>query len=291
MHKQQFWQFKAAVGDTSAAELLLSGDISEYSWWGEEVSPQQFDADLKALGDVKTITVRIHSYGGDVFAANAIHNMLVRHPAQIVTINDGACASAATIIYAAGTTRIAPANAAFLYHNPWTYSDGNAAELRKIADDLDRCRDTMLVTYEEQSTLGRDELIALMDEDRWMGAAEALEYGFVTEVEAAIQIAAKAHGRGEWTIRGERRTFDGAEPFPLLYQAADAGEPEPEAEPAEDPPGDEPEPKTDDTTPSANAEGVSVSPKPAEIVTAGSPALAEYKRRKITLLGLKGAIQ
>ena len=76
----KFWKF-CNLADSQKAELFLYGDISETSWWGDEVTPKQFADDLAALGDVTEITVYINSGGGDVFAAQAIGNQLARNAA------------------------------------------------------------------------------------------------------------------------------------------------------------------------------------------------------------------
>ena len=77
-------------------ELLLYGDISQTSWWGDEVTPKQFAEELAGLGALDEITVRINS--GDVFAVQAIGNQLEQHPAAVTAKIDGLCASAATIL-------------------------------------------------------------------------------------------------------------------------------------------------------------------------------------------------
>lgn len=81
-----------------SAELLLYGDISDSSWWGDEVTPKTFADELNALGPLTSLTVRINSGGGDVFAAQTIGNLLEQHTAQVTARIDGLCASAATII-------------------------------------------------------------------------------------------------------------------------------------------------------------------------------------------------
>ena len=65
-----FWQVKNLAGQD--AELILYGPISDTSWYGDEITPKQFVEDIKSLGSVDTLTVRINSGGGDVFAAQAI---------------------------------------------------------------------------------------------------------------------------------------------------------------------------------------------------------------------------
>ena len=92
----KFWTFKNRTADS--AELLLYGDISDTSWFGDEVTPRQFADDLSAMGGVKNITVRINSGGGDVFAAQAIGNLLEASAAETTAMIDGLCASAATIV-------------------------------------------------------------------------------------------------------------------------------------------------------------------------------------------------
>ena len=87
------WQFRNLAG-VKKAELLLYGNISDTSWWDDEVTPKQFAKDLDGLGAVSEIIVRINSGGGDVFAAQTIGNLLEQHPAMVTAQIDGLCASA-----------------------------------------------------------------------------------------------------------------------------------------------------------------------------------------------------
>ena len=91
---KKFWKFCNQAGNK--VELLLYGDISQTSWWGDEVTPKQFAEELAGLGALDEITVRINS--GDVFAAQAIGNQLEQHPAAVTAKIDGLYASAATIL-------------------------------------------------------------------------------------------------------------------------------------------------------------------------------------------------
>jgi ATP-dependent protease ClpP protease subunit len=115
----KFWNIIAAADD-KPAELILYGDISSYSWWGDKITPKQFNDDLNALGDVSEIVVRINSGGGDVFAANAIYTRLKDHAAKITVKIDGWAASAATIIAMAGDSIQIPASGVFMIHDPKT---------------------------------------------------------------------------------------------------------------------------------------------------------------------------
>src|SRR5690606_37593629 len=137
--------------------------ISDISWWGDEVTPKQFKEDLDALGDIDTLNVYINSPGGDVFAGQAIYSMLKRHKATINVYVDGLAASIASLIAMAGDKVIMPANAMMMVHNAWTFAFGNANDFRKLADDMDKIRDSMVVAYESRSALTTDEIIDLLD--------------------------------------------------------------------------------------------------------------------------------
>ena len=112
---KKFWQFRN-MAEGKSAELLLYGDISDTSWWGDEVTPKQFTEDLNALGAVTEITVRINSGGGDVFAAQAIGNQLEQHSANVTARIDGLCASAATIVACHCDKVIAANDSTYMVH-------------------------------------------------------------------------------------------------------------------------------------------------------------------------------
>ena len=95
---KKFWNVK---NEDDKAELILYGEISSESWYGDEITPKQFAEDLKSLND-KDLTVRLNSPGGDVFAAHAIYNLLKAYKGSVDVVIDGLAASAATIIMCAG---------------------------------------------------------------------------------------------------------------------------------------------------------------------------------------------
>ena len=106
---------------SSEAEISINDNIGG---WG--ITANDFIADMKDLGDVDTINVRISSGGGSIVEGNAIFNALKRHPAKIVTHIDSIAASMASVIAMAGDEVRMAANALFMIHNPWTASIGGA---------------------------------------------------------------------------------------------------------------------------------------------------------------------
>lgn len=182
----KFWQVKNEVNGNS--EILLYGPIAgESSWWGDEVTPKNFAADLESLGG-RDVTVRINSGGGDVFAAHAIHNQLVAYKGRVTVVIDGLAASAATIIAVAGDRIIMPSNALFMIHNPAIkLSDYYGVdELLRAAEALNTIKDSIVAAYRKRCKASAEELAAMMDAETWMGAAECLEKGFVDEIQGSV---------------------------------------------------------------------------------------------------------
>jgi len=186
---KRFWQIRAAPL-SKTGEVLLYGRIGSATWRGDEVTPKQFREDLEALGDVETIDLYINSEGGDVFAAQAIHSMLRRHPAKVHTFIDGLAASAASLVAMAGDRVTMPRNAMLMLHSPWAAAVGNANDLRATAEDLDRVRESMIAIYADRSGKSRDEVVQILDSETWYTAEEAVAAGFADEVEDGFKVAA-----------------------------------------------------------------------------------------------------
>lgn len=182
---EPFWKFKNLAEDDEKAELLLYGDIAERSWWDDTATPKKFADDLAALGDVKEITVYINSGGGDVFAAQAIGNMLERNSATVIAHIDGLCASAATIVACHADKVVAAADASYMVHPP---SMGvcdylTAEDMRNCLKALDTIRGNIVTLYAKKTGRSEDECGTWMDETNWWTAAQAKENGFVDEVD------------------------------------------------------------------------------------------------------------
>lgn len=190
--KKKFWEFKNAVD--GVGELLLYGDIANYSWYGDEVTPKQFKKDLDALGDISQLNVFINSPGGDAFAGQAIYTMLKRHKASVWTYIDGLAASAASVVAMSGDKIIMPLGSMMMIHNAWTIALGNADELRKVADDLEKISNTVLLSAYSRSGQTEEKIKELLAAETWLTAQEALELGFADEIEESQQIAASING-------------------------------------------------------------------------------------------------
>lgn len=232
MKNKKFWQFNAK--GNSIGELMLYGDIASSTWWGDEVTPKDFKADLDSLGDIQTLNIYINSNGGDVFAGQAIYSMLKRHSATKNVYIDGLAASIASLIAMAGDKIIMPANSMIMIHNPWTIAMGNSNDFRKLADDMDKIRESMLSVYESKTGMKQEDIIPLLDSETWMTAQDALDSGFCDEIEEEKLVAASLDGEF-LNINGvnmDLKRFKNAPKFVFLPKALD--EVKPESIPIED---------------------------------------------------------
>lgn len=176
-----------AQGD--AGEIYLYDTIGE-SWWGGGISAKRFADDLKALGKVKTIDVRINSDGGDVFDGRAIYAHLAEHPARIVAHVDGIAASIASLIAMAGN-EIRMADGAFMMiHNAWGIAVGDGPEMRRMGDLLDSVSGSIADTYVARTKQGRTDVVAWMNEETWMTGQQAVDRGFADVLDEPVKAAA-----------------------------------------------------------------------------------------------------
>lgn len=185
-----FWSMTQT--SQTEASINIDGEITTYQWDKSDTTGASFRDDLKALGDVDVINLHINSPGGSVFEGISIFNQLKQNKATINVYVDGLAASIASVIAMAGDTIFVPENSMLMIHNPWTYCVGNSAELRKQADDLDRIAESSITTYLAKSDgkISEEKLRQLLDEETWLSASEAVEYGLADEVLPANQMAA-----------------------------------------------------------------------------------------------------
>ena len=169
-----------------AVEILLYDEIGA---WG--ITPQQFAKDLKALGDVKLINLRIHSPGGDVFGGHAIYNLLKAHPARIEIDIDGLAASMASVIAMAGDVVRMPENAMMMVHRPWGIQGGDAEAMRRYSELLDKVEDQMIQAYVAKTGQTPDAIKTLLKNETWMTGREAVEAGFADQVTEPLAAAAQ----------------------------------------------------------------------------------------------------
>ena len=174
----QFWNF--IESENGGRELRLNGAISDETWFGDEVTPEQFRSELNAgTGD---ISVWINSPGGDVFAASQIYNMLRAYRGKVTVRIDSLAASAASIVAMAGDeVQISPVGQ-IMIHNPQMFTGGDSEELRTGARALDEIKESIINAYQLKTKLPRKQLAQLMNDETWLNACRAIELGFADKI-------------------------------------------------------------------------------------------------------------
>ncbi|MBK5134164.1 Clp protease ClpP, partial [Candidatus Bathyarchaeota archaeon] len=169
--------------DSEKAELYLYGTIRKALPWEDLDSCISANAVLKELKNLKgkDIDVHINSGGGDVFESIAICNSLKQHDGEIKIIVDALAGSGASIICTAGKV-VMFNNCMQMMHKAWTYTWGNADELRKDADDLDKIDEAADNSYKKKFVGTDAELVDLIAEGSWLTAEECLALGFCDEI-------------------------------------------------------------------------------------------------------------
>lgn len=163
-----------AEGDE--ATIYLYDVIDDY--WG--VSAAEF---TKALSELKgkSVSLRINSPGGDVFAGRAMATAIAQH-GDVTAYIDGLAASAATYVAIAAKNVVMADGGFFMVHNAWTMAYGNKHELTETAGLLDKIDQSIINDYAKKTGKTADEIAAWMNAETWFTAEEAKEHGFVDSI-------------------------------------------------------------------------------------------------------------
>ena len=170
------------------------------------VSADDFIGDLKQHAG-KHVHLRLNSVGGDVVQGNAIYNALRRHKGGLTVHIDGLAASMASVIASAAPRTLIADNGMMMLHNPWTVMVGDADDLRKEADLLDKIKKAMVTAYKRKSGKDADEIVQMMDEETWLNAEQAVEAGLADGIEEGFEAAASV------TPEAARARFDKLKAF------------------------------------------------------------------------------
>jgi len=190
MSRNKSWFRMAVKSDIAEIEIFDEIDL----FWG--IGPKDFKSRLDEVSGAKSIKLKINSPGGSVFDGMSIYNMLKNHKAKLDVEVIGLAASIASVIALAGRSLTMAEGSYFMIHNPLTVMVGDAEELRKTADLLDKMKENFIDIYAEHSTMSREDIGAQMDDETWLTADEAVEAGYASGLSDYGEIAASVHERG-----------------------------------------------------------------------------------------------
>lgn len=194
--------FSARALADNEAEILLYDTIVdsaiEAEWWGG-VAPEPFVEALREI-TADTIHLRINSPGGSVFAARAMETALREHKARVVVHIDALAASAASFLAMAGDEIVMSKGAMMMIHKAWTWTWGNADELKATAALLDKIDGTLVQTYTDRSGAKAEDVATWMAAETWFTAQEAMDVGLADRIASDEPAAAQAR----WNLSAYR---------------------------------------------------------------------------------------
>lgn len=219
---------------------IIGGEAER--WFTAEVSPKEI-VDFLAEANGEPVEININSYGGSVTGGIAICNALKAYKGEVTCNVLGIAASMASAIACAGKTLKMGEGSFLMIHNPWTYTSGNAEDLRKDAETLDQMRDSILGFYLSKNSKTADEIKGYMDAETWIAAENAAEFGFnvetyTGELKAAASLTRRAFAKAPDAVKAMIKFSDkkpeAEKPVEAAQEAPGAVASEPKAEtPAE----------------------------------------------------------
>lgn len=192
-NKQPIKAYNITVTGDDDAEINMHGEVVSnipVDWWTGEREPGNFIAleeflqDLETIKNKKNITVHINSPGGELYAGVAIYNRLKELSGTVITINDGLCASAASIIFQAGNIRRMNAGSNLMAHgvSGFLYGYYNVQDLKDIIKEFNAHNEAAMNIYMERSGKTKEEAKSLLSGDTWLTGQAAVDAGLADEV-------------------------------------------------------------------------------------------------------------
>jgi len=129
------------------------------------------------------VEVHISSVGGSAFDAIAIYDLLKKYPGKVTTHIDALAASAASIVAMGGQTVAMSKYALLMIHKPMVGSGGNADELLKDVQMLNVVQSRLAQIYMDKTGLDGVTVNSLINSVTWMTADQALDLGFIDQIE------------------------------------------------------------------------------------------------------------
>jgi ATP-dependent Clp protease protease subunit len=139
---------------------------------------------LQSVKRDQDIHMYINCPGGDIDDTLAIYDTMRFLNCDVATYCVGAASSGAAIILAAGTKgkRFALPHAKVMIHQPWGIVGGQAADMRIQADEILKVKKTLIEILAYHTGKSTEQIERDTERDRYMDAAEALEYGLIDEI-------------------------------------------------------------------------------------------------------------
>lgn len=198
MKKQRVHARLMAAKKENILEMFIYGQIGQ-SWYEDGVTAASVAKELKDAGKIDRIALRINSPGGSVFEGAAIYTQLKAAGVPIEVRVDGLAASAAFTIAMSGDSISVGEAAMMMLHNAWGMAIGEASDMRREADLLEKIGTQMAGIYAKRSGQELAEVQTMMDAETWLTPQEAVDKGFANKVLDGEGESAKV-AAGHWNM-------------------------------------------------------------------------------------------
>lgn len=189
----KFWKV-TNDGAAKRSRMDLFGYVGASKDWGG-FNEKEFLAEFRKIPADNALDISINSFGGSVFTALSIYNLLKTHTGEITIRVDGTAMSAATIITSVPKAKVVmPKGAMMMIHKPMSIADGNADDFKKAAEDLEKIERNILDIYAEKTGKTADEIKPYVDAETYFTAAEAVDFGLADEMDESATVENVANG-------------------------------------------------------------------------------------------------
>lgn len=172
-------QAKDEPGGGTYAEVYIYDEIGYFG-----ITAQDFVNELNNITDPR-IDLHLNTPGGEIFDGLAIYNALKNHQANVTVYVDALAASAGSFIAMAGDQIIMQKTATMMIHDGHGLAIGNAADMRELADLLDKSSDNIASIYADRAGGSVEDWRTAMKAETWYSADEAVAAGLADKINGA----------------------------------------------------------------------------------------------------------
>jgi len=154
----------------------------------------------KKIDGESALDITVKSGGGDILEGFAIFNMLDEFEGNIDMHIDYAASMMSVIVMAGDKVTMKDSSSILMIHRPWGGKQGNSEDLRSHADTLDKMEVMLTDLYSNKTGMSKDKISALLSDETYMDAREALDLGFIDEVKSGSRDMAMAAMAGMQSV-------------------------------------------------------------------------------------------
>ena len=183
--KSGAWNLESKWNDVDMSvpvEVMIYQDIGDDPWGGEGFTAKDFRESLKDIDRNRPLDLRINSAGGNVWDGLAIKTAIDEWKGRKTASIDGMAASVASWLPMSCDEIRAPKHAQMFIHPAWGMVMGNAADMRKQANELDKTTEQIAQMYADRTKMSKSQCLDLMNAETLMTGEEAKAYGFIDRI-------------------------------------------------------------------------------------------------------------